>query len=82
MEVINLPYEFYSTEGHEKILEWFKENGFQTVKLYPEEKKIENVETKVVSKRVCVDCGKTLGSMKFSAEGGGFKCYTCYDENR
>ena len=39
-----------------------------------DEPKIINID-----KKACIDCGKKLGSMKFHAESGGYRCYSCYD---
>ena len=80
-KVIRLPYEFYSTEGHEEILNWFKQNGFQTVKIYPDGETAYTDKPKPDPK-ICIDCKKPLGGVKFSADGGGYRCYSCYDENR
>ena len=40
----------------------------------------EKPKEKIANDKVCSECGKKLGSLKFNAEDGGYMCYSCYEE--
>jgi len=61
-----------------KIIDFYPES-IETMRKDMEISSIEKHENKKIDKKACIDCGKKLGSMKFNAENGGYRCYSCYD---